>query len=150
MDGEISTEFSFAVDQWKKLGPLDFAEMYRTLIKDNKNKEKPKDRVLTNNDRTLKFGNYNYPHNLYQYTGQLDAATGKPHGLGRRVSSKSNRIIEGQFYEGIPSGFARYIWDNGDYYLGMQNDTLANGYGKLVKINGTIQDGEWKEWKFIK
>ena len=56
-------------------------------------------------EHALEFGEYTYPHNLHYYIGQLNPVTKKPQGLGRRISSKSGRILEGQFENGIPSGY---------------------------------------------
>ena len=113
-----------------KIGKYEFFDFIR--------KCKNNDEFGVPEEHALEFGEYRYPHNLHYYVGQINPVTRKPQGLGRRITSKSGRILEGQFENGIPSGYARYIWDNGDYYIGMQKDSLANGQGKLVRANGLI------------
>ena len=130
------------VQTWIKLGPIDLMDFY---LKVGKQQFFTSIKTCLVNDEfgvpeehALDFGEYTYPHNLHYYVGQLNPITRKPHGLGRRISSKSGRILEGQFENGAPSGYARYIWDNGDYYIGMQKDSLANGVGRLVRSNGLV------------
>jgi len=99
-------DISQSIDKWKELGPISLLDIYRD-----------KNVHFESEFSNLQYGEYNYKHGLYKYVGQLNIK-GQPHGLGRRISSKTNRIVEGQFKNGETCGYARYIWENGDYYIG--------------------------------
>jgi hypothetical protein len=38
-------------------------------------------------------------------------------------------MYEGESDNGVKNGFGRYIWNNGDYYVGNWNNGVPNGYG---------------------
>lgn len=58
-------------------------------------------------------------------------------------------MYEGESDNGVKSGFGRYIWHNGDYFIGTWTNGVPNGYGMQVYEDGTVQKGEWRNNKFI-
>ena len=49
------------------------------------------------------------------------------------------------FDDGNHIGFGRKFSSNGDFYVGMFKYFLKNGQGKLVKVNGLVHEGLWKD-----
>ena len=49
--------------------------------------------------------------------GQIDKMTQVPNGIIRQLTKNSN-ILEAQFVDGIPNGFARLILSDASYYIG--------------------------------
>ncbi len=50
---------------------------------------------------------------------------------------------EGSYIDG------KYIWPNGDVYIGKWRKSLKHGYGKLIESNGNIYEGIWDEGVLI-
>mmetsp|Transcript_39626 Transcript_39626/g.60672 ORF Transcript_39626/g.60672 Transcript_39626/m.60672 type:complete len:88 (+) Transcript_39626:1181-1444(+) len=72
----------------------------------------------TFNSENIVLSEYSYPQDLFYYYGQIDKTTGLPEGFGRRITVKNGRIIEGRFVQGVCRGWARIIFENGDYFKG--------------------------------
>jgi hypothetical protein len=64
----------------------------------------------------------------------------KPHGTGRRVLPDGS-IQQGKFDEGLFET---------DLYSGKTVNGQKNGRGKLVKRDGSIEDGLWHKDKLVK
>ena len=47
------------------------------------------------------------------------------------------------------NGFYRNIWGTGNYHIGHMKGWKAFGWGKSVKVNGKIYEGNWKNNKFV-
>lgn len=77
------------------------------------------------------------------YVGQ-DYAVG---GLGRWTTVDT--IVEGQFNNSLPNGYGRIINSNGDIYYGDLLNGTRNGQGEEVFSNGTILGGFWIKDKFV-
>lgn len=45
-------------------------------------------------------------------------------------------MYEGQFDNGVKSGFGRYIWADGKFYVGQWSNNQQNGLGSMVLQNG--------------
>jgi len=41
-------------------------------------------------------------------------------------------------------GYGRFIYSNGDYYLGQWVDGKRQGHGKLVDKSGKVYQGHWQ------
>ena len=65
----------------------------------------------------------------YDYCGQVNIATGKEHGAGRRCWH-DGAIEVGQFENGQLHGFGREILADGSYYEGSWNEGGKHGEGK--------------------
>ena len=48
------------------------------------------------------------------------------------------------------NGFGRAFYPSDDYFIGNWKDSKRNGAGKLVYASGKIEEGEFKDNKFIK
>ena len=114
-----------SLKKWRELGSFNLLDMH---------KKSP-----INFDSKLQFGEYR--SNIAHYIGQVNQE-GRAHGLGRWVSSEvDNHIYEGQFKYGKFDGFGRYIWEGGDYYVGMWKDECMNGEGRKVYEKGKVESG---------
>ena len=95
-----------AKDKWNELGPL-----------------KLEDIVANSNepiDQTMAFGQSKY--NQY-IIGQL-GGNGKVSGVGKEIN---HIIYEGQFKDDVYNGFGRFIYSNGNYYIGNWLDGKRSG-----------------------
>jgi len=82
-----------------------------------------------------------------EYTGKCKKGLANGQGL-----SKGENIYNGVFKKGLPNGQGTMAYADGGKYEGRWKNGLKNGEGKYVfKLNGkdTIQDGIWKDDKFI-
>ena len=54
-----------------------------------------------------------------------------PHGIGRMCycGVSTAYVYEGYFENGVPHGFARWVWDDGSQYMGMVHKGRPNGQG---------------------
>jgi len=86
-----------AKDKWNELGPLRLEDIVQ-------NSQEPI-------DQSMKFGQSSY--NKY-IIGQL-ASNGKVTGVGKEIN---HIIYEGQFIDDIYNGYGRFIYSNGNYYIG--------------------------------
>ena len=110
-----------AKDKWNELGPLRLEDIMR-------NSKEPI-------DQSRQFGQSHF--NKY-ILGQL-GVNGKVTGVGKEIN---HIIYEGQFNDDVYSGFGRFIYSNGNYYIGNWLDGKRSGYGKLVEIKtGRVYEG---------
>ena len=80
-------------------------------------------------DQSLPFGQSRF--NKY-IIGQI-GGDGRVQGVGKEIN---HIIYEGQFKNDIYHGYGRYIYSNGNFYLGNWVDGKRSGWGKLVdKLN---------------
>lgn len=57
----------------------------------------------------------------------------------------ANGRYEGGFEFGQKSGYGKYVWTNGDVYVGYWAFGTKSGYGELKNAQGAIfYAGEWK------
>lgn len=82
----------------------------------------------------MTFGQSKY--NKY-IIGQL-GPNGKVTGVGKEIN---HIIYEGQFRDDIYNGFGRFIYSNGNYYIGNWLDGKRSGFGKLVDKSGRVYEG---------
>ena len=85
-------------------------------------------------DQTLTFGQ---SHNNKYIIGQL-GANGKVTGVGKEIN---HIIYEGQFKDDIYNGYGRFIYSNGNYYIGNWLDGKRSGWGRLVDKSGKVYEG---------
>lgn len=118
--------------QWKKLGPLQIAQIHNVspLYFEQK---------LDFGKSTDAIGG--------TYEGQINF-NNEPHGLGRYVT-KTGEIYEGQWKFSEENGFGRRIWNSGEYYIGMWKDFKFEGPGKFVYADGSEDKGMWKNCMFV-
>ena len=50
---------------------------------------------------------------------------------------------EGEMVDGLYHGYGKYIWPNGDIYVGQWNMGRKHGKGKYMLANGSIYDGNY-------
>lgn len=85
-----------------------------------------------------------------QYIG--DCRKGKAEGKGTAIGIDS---YTGNFKNGSPDGYGKYIWKNGSFYEGLWKNGFFEGQGTLQKVNNNKQDsadvltGFWKKGKYI-
>ena len=117
-----------AKDKWNELGPLRL------------------DDIVANSqisiDQSLVFGQSKY--NKY-IIGQL-GGNGKVTGVGKEIN---HIIYEGQFVNDVYNGYGRFIYSNGNYYIGNWLDGKRSGYGKLVDKQGKVYEGQWQYSKYM-
>ena len=59
-------------------------------------------------------------------------------------------MYEGYFIAGKREGNGKYIWENGEYYIGQFKNDLRNEKGTYYYSNGKIKyEGDWINDKFI-
>ena len=68
----------------------------------------------------------------YYYQGQIDDATQKENGIGRRCWLNGG-IEEGQFENGQPHGYCREIMADGSYFEGLWENGWRHGTGKELR-----------------
>ncbi|MFM9948377.1 MAG: caspase family protein [Saprospiraceae bacterium] len=56
---------------------------------------------------------------------------------------------EGFFSNGKPSGAGSFQYPNGDQYIGGFQNGMRNGSGKLIKEDGAVQSGIWKDGEYV-
>ena len=80
--------------------------------------------------------------------GQIDE-NGKPDGIVRIVTQ--SYIYEGQWKEGKPNGWGRFIDHKGEYYIGWfaRGSWSPHGYGKWLYADGTVKEGLWDNYTFV-
>ena len=84
------------------------------------------------------------PNNKYSYTGPL--LNNKFHGKG--ILRKEDGTYQGTFENGKKTGFATYIWKDGNRFEGTFEKDKKNGYGELYNGQGEpIYKGAWKDDK---
>ena len=61
-----------------------------------------------------------------------------------------NIKFEGDFINGKFEGNGKYIWENGEYYIGQWKNGLFHGKGIEYYSNGNIKnEGNWINDKFV-
>ncbi len=82
------------------------------------------------------------------YTGTC--LNGKANGPGKSVGID---MYEGDFKDGYPDGYGRYIWRNKNHFEGKFKKGKLDGSGEMHYITNTNQDsvvtGFWKKNKYI-
>ena len=59
-------------------------------------------------------------------------------------------VYEGSYVQGRRQGHGKYTWANGDIYVGNWVNSKRSGQGKKTyKESGKVEEGEWKDDKFI-
>ena len=59
-------------------------------------------------------------------------------------------VYKGSFERDLRNGHGTYTWANGDIYVGNFVDGDMNGQGKKTyKESGKVEEGEWKDDKFL-
>ncbi|QIB27932.1 copper amine oxidase N-terminal domain-containing protein [Caloranaerobacter azorensis] len=81
------------------------------------------------------------------YEGEL--LNGIPNGYGKCVWNNGD-IYEGNWFDGQKSGQGKYIWANGDIYEGNWHEGRIYGKGKYTFANGDIYEGEFADGEMIK
>ena len=61
------------------------------------------------------------------------------HGKGKLYSKNGKIIYYGEFFEDKFEGNGKYIYNNGDYYIGKWKDSKRNGKGILIDKKGKIK-----------
>ena len=73
-------------------------------------------------------------------------------GIARVVYKKKDMIKEGQFAFGKLNGYGRICYgaSNGDtaYYIGQFKNDVYHGAGKLVRTDGSVQKGVFRDGSF--
>ncbi len=67
-------------------------------------------------------------------------------GIGKEINIT---IYEGQFKNDLYHGYGRFIFANGNYYIGSWQDGKRSGFGKFIEISGKSYAGMWSNSKFI-
>jgi len=81
------------------------------------------------------------------YTG--GCRNGLAHGKGIAVGVD---IYEGRFRNGLPHGFGKYIWENGDTYEGRWRNGMRHGRGVFITKNDDVEivsRGTWRNDEFV-
>ena len=89
------------------------------------------------------FGKYTYASN-----GQFknDLRNGK----GTEYYSNGNIKYDGDWINDKYEGNGKYIWENGEYYIGQWKNGLSHGKGIEYYSNGKIKyEGDWVDDKFV-
>jgi hypothetical protein len=89
----------------------------------------------------------NMPSIDQNYTG--GCRNGLAHGKGIAVGVD---IYEGRFRNGLPHGFGKYIWENGDTYEGRWRNGMKHGRGVLITKSDDgdiISRGTWRNDEFV-
>ena len=68
-----------------------------------------------------------------------------PHGIGIKVWKGGSIIHEGYWKDGQLHGRGRYIYGDGDYYIGEWKEDRYNGEGTYYYINGDRYEGGWED-----
>jgi hypothetical protein len=82
-----------------------------------------------------------------EIAGTYDGKCKKGLANGKGTAIGTDRY-EGQFLDGLPSGYGTYTWANGDIYTGEWSEGMRHGIGKMsLKIDGvdSIRNGLWQK-----
>ena len=105
-------------------------------IKDILDNKRNIDFDLEGDDLEFKRVDYDWGSDI----GLFKKDTTTLHGIGRSVW-KNGPIIEGMFREDRLNGYGRLLRDDGSYYIGMVKDGERFGRGKHVWADGTVEEG---------
>ena len=120
--------YTKAIETWKKLGPLNIAELQKKKLIQPVNKE-----------REI------YHEEKFYWIGQRDEKN-RWCGLGKFDGSY---IYEGEYEKDKFNGYGRIIWTDGRYYEGQWQNDMYCGYGTEVKTDGSKKEGYWVNWKYV-
>lgn len=142
-NSQPATDNASILHHWNKLPRLDTSKF-------EMNQKMPEDGfvdVVTLNNVAYQWGD------TYNYQGQIDKTTGKPHGIGRRIwNIKRNHALssieEGQFEQGQPHGYLREIFANGSYYQGKWSNGWRHGHGLECNSMGQTREGVWTDHEY--
>ena len=77
------------------------------------------------------------------YVGEFK--NGLYNGKGTYLNLKNNKTLYiGEFIDEMENGNGTKIFKNEDVYIGELKEGKMNGYGTLIKKDGTIKEGYWK------
>jgi|GEM_PF-1374912 len=71
------------------------------------------------------------------------------HGKGKLTAPDGNVGYEGDFADDRKNGKGKMTYNNGCIYEGDFVDDKRNGKGKMTYPDGRVEDGNWKDGKFI-
>jgi hypothetical protein len=128
VDGADGVALKAVKDKWCRLGPLNLEDIIANST------------IPVQSD--LPFGRSRYDSHI---EGQMNSK-GRITGVGKEIN---NIIYEGQLRDDVYHGFGRYIYSNGNYYIGNWADGKRCGKGKLVDTSGKVYDGMWKNSTFL-
>ena len=97
---------------------------------------------------TQEIGILNCANKKYNYFGQINES-GHIQGVGRRCDYGQS-MYEGESKDSLQDGYGRAIYVNGGYYEGEHKHGQRNGRGKYVHKNGVIEQGIWEQDVFQK
>ena len=64
--------------------------------------------------------------------------------------SNGKIMYEGDYINDKREGNGKYIWENGNYYIGQWKNSLRNGKGTMYYSNGKIKhEGDWINGEFV-
>ena len=127
-EGEEGVALRTVKDKWNELGPLKLEDIMANSEEEiNKN---------------IPFGKSKFNQYIIGQIGE----DGKVQGVGKEIN---HIIYEGQFKNDQYHGYGRFIYSNGNYYLGNWIDGKRQGWGKLVDKGGKIYEGMWQYSKFV-
>lgn len=109
-------------EKWAELGPLKLDEIVA-------NSTEPIDQVMP-------FGQSKFNKFIIGQVG----VNGMVCGVGKEIN---HIIYEGQFKNDTYHGYGRYIYSNGNYYVGNWQFGKRQGWGKLVDRSGRVYEGQW-------
>lgn len=115
-------------DKWCRLGPLNLEDIIANST------------IPVQSD--LPFGRSRYDSHI---EGQVNSK-GRVTGVGKEIN---NIIYEGQLRDDVYHGYGRYIYSNGNYYIGMWENGKRCGKGKLVDTSGKVYEGMWKNSTYL-
>jgi hypothetical protein len=81
-----------------------------------------------------------------RYVGEF--RDGLANGQGT-LTFPDHRQFVGEFKDGAPVGQGTILWPNGAKYVGEIRNGQRDGLGKMTQPNGEVQDGLWKQGKFV-
>ena len=123
-------------DEMKKM-ILDLEPLYEESPND-KNKK-----ILAN----VKMKNYIFKSNRSIYYGEESNENTLCHGRGILFTFEGSRYFGYFKNDYFKDGFGRYIYNNGNKYIGTFKNGNNDGYGKFCSTSGRVYRGEWKNDK---
>lgn len=72
----------------------------------------------------------------------------RPHGIVRLIY-RNDMLIEAIFKKDGITCYGRKIYSNGDYYIGNMVEGIESGQGTLVRTDGVVLRGTFKNGKLV-